>query len=221
MPILDQAVEDLTPDLLQGDLLKTCVHFTDALSGKPSIAGDCQLGMVVSRDCIASQKGRVLVAPVSPWTAAPKPSGKLTEEAFERYEKQLRAARDGSASPDRFVLGSLAGSDEILVARLDEISTLVVPKEQEALRNWVRSARLARLSPEFRRALPTRLFWALCRGTFDDHTWLCTSDLSEIVRYGDEILVTKPDSPSLREKLEPYRVELSRRLLTRPGTDAR
>jgi len=219
MPVLDQRLEEFPPSLLQGDVLKTSVHFSDALTGKPAIALHCEFGLVVSRDCTAEHKGHVLVAPVSHWKEAPRPKREnFSEVEFDKFVKTLSAVRDGGSQPDRFVLGSLNGSDAILVARFDEISTLTVPRDRDAFQKWVRSSRVARLSPEFRRALPTRLFWALCRGTFDDHSWFCTSDLRGLVAYGEAILKVKPESESLREKLEPYRQELDRRI--RSGLDA-
>lgn len=174
--------------LRQGDLIKLVACFeTGALTGQPDDLG-ATLGLVVSRDCVAENKPRILVAAVRAANLLdPKVLTGHVESPVERFDAVVAALdsiRDGSFSPDRFYLGSVPGGSDRLVAYFDEIACVALPKDRGAREEWILANRVACLEPDALRALPTRLFWALCRGGFDDHAWLPTPDLEIVCDAG-------------------------------------
>ncbi len=194
MPLLGPPPAPETP-LSQGDVLADVPLHGSAADGAPC-SFDAKFGLVVSRECAAAHKGQVLVASIVavkdrlisedalkqakktdvPHEELPRP--------FRALLKALDAARDGGLAPDRVYLGHLPGNTQRLVAKLDEITTVQLPEGADERMGWVSKRRVARLTSDALRALPTRLFWALSRVGFDDYEWLPEPDLREVCAAG-------------------------------------
>ncbi|HJL17290.1 MAG TPA: hypothetical protein RMH99_16605 [Sandaracinaceae bacterium LLY-WYZ-13_1] len=178
----------------QGDVLEVPQLHKTTHDGQVVICPRAKLALVVSRDCVGVNKGQVLVASVVPVNARLLAEQQIRDgqdggwkerlTLFRDLLKGLGAKRDGGLSPDRIYLGPLPGTDQRLVAQLDEISSLQLPTDPDAQQRWSAEARVARLAADALRALPTRLYWALCRTGFDDHDWLPTPDLKAVCSAG-------------------------------------
>jgi hypothetical protein len=197
MPLLVPASPDAP--LTQGDLLWVGPLHLTGHDGKPVPRLEAEIALVLSRDCVAAHKGKVVVAHVV------AVSGKLFDDKalkedlkkegaksydvyarlFDDLVRLLQEKRDGSLSPDRFYLGPQPGAQARLVAQLDELSTVELPKDSAALAQWVSTQRVATLSDDARRALGTRIFWAFTRVGFDDHEWLPDPDLRAVCDAGE------------------------------------
>lgn len=162
---------------------------------------DAKHGLVISRDCAGTNGAAVLVAQIHATkpglpkvkravddASGAKGSGlaKTLEEQFEDALGVLEAARDGGASPDAIYLGTLPGAGAARwAARLDRVLHIELPQAIAPRSAWVRKYRTFRLTEDFRRSLPTRLYWALCRAGYDDHDWFADEDLKFLIGIGD------------------------------------
>ncbi|MEI8257821.1 MAG: hypothetical protein WCJ30_19265 [Deltaproteobacteria bacterium] len=169
-------------DLAQGDLLKNVPLFVTASDGEPEVEQNCH-ALVLSRDCVALHKGKVVAATVRvSQLEFPAPE----DATFGSVLDLLTAIRDGDGTPDRFYLGSLPGSSTgRLMAHLDELVTIKLPEDEAAKRAWWSERRVARLNHDFIRALPVRVFQSLARVGFDDVEWLPTPDLDQLLHAGN------------------------------------
>ncbi len=198
MPPLKSVSASEPQELLQGDLLKLTRGLTyssveDDFDIAPSYDMLFSHGLIVSRDCVALQKGEVVVAGVKPtnWKVPQIREGEdrsvSPDREFDDFCRALESFRDGASTPDRFYLGHLPESGDVrLVAHLESLVTVKLPDEGR-LEEFIRRTRVARLDVEFRAALPTRIFSAFCRGVFDDHSWLSTPDLALVVAIGQKL----------------------------------
>lgn len=175
MPIVESAPADAL--LGQGDILALPQGglYLDHKKGTP-VSTKPHAGLVISRDCAGDHGKSVLVAEIHP-SKLNLPS----EDDLEDIVKLLSVLRDGGNNPDTFYLGALPNQTGRFAAKLDSIVTVRLPSPEERAA-WLATHRVLRLTEEFRRALPTRLFWALCRQGYDDFAWFSTPDL-EYVRH--------------------------------------
>lgn len=179
MPILERV--DAAADLAQGDLLReVSLHGGDA-EGE-SFRLPETVALVVSRDCNALRDRIITVSPVREF-AAQVPQGLNAEELSDFFA----SVRDGDTTPDRLYLGSLldAAAAPRFQARLDQLCTLRLPEDPAPRAEWVRVHRVARLTPDFIRALPVRLFQAIARVGYDDVRWYSTQDLRWLLVQAD------------------------------------
>lgn len=181
MPILEDVATDA--EVGQGDLLANVSLFEISADGRPAAIAKATHALIVSRDCAVENKPQVLVAAVfaNPLQFAKEEDPKKRFEAFRRH---LAVLRDGGQSPDRFYLGALPGSTERLVAHLDQLCPLVLPPEAAARREWMKTHRVARLTADFRGAIPVRMFWSFGRVGFDNVEWYPSMDLQGLVDAG-------------------------------------
>lgn len=173
--------------LSQGDLLCNIVLHITSANGEPKVLTKITNALILSRDCNVSNKGKIVVAAVSSVNlelSLLKDTANSREKNFQIIRDKIIAMRDGDESPDRFYLGSIPKESIRLTARLDEIFTVEIPKSQPELLEWVGTRRVARLSEQFLRALPVRLFGAFARIGFDDYQWFPTVDLELVVNCG-------------------------------------
>lgn len=175
MPILEP-VRDAANDLAQGDLLKDVSLYGGDAGGEAFRLPET-FAVVVSRDCAALHDRHIVVAPVRQFVAAPPGTIEVKELA-----DFFAAVRDGVATPDRMYLGSL--QDDAAAPRyqalLDRLALLRLPKEADRPA-WLREHRVARLTPDFVRALPVRLFQSAARVGYDDYQWYSTQDLRWLI----------------------------------------
>lgn len=193
-------------DLTQGDLVKVDALHTTRFDGNVQSIGGVEYALVLSRDCVAEHKGKVVVATVvsvdrplldpddtKRWAKDIADGANDADVHKKRFDVLLRALqhyRDGSLSPDRFYLGPVPGdgSEQRFVAHLDELATLYVPTDPTKLASWLASNRKACLEDQARKALGTRIFWAFTRVGFDDHEWLPDPDLRAVCAAGEAAL---------------------------------
>ena len=108
-------------------------------------------------------------------------------------KQYIENMRESVTRPDRFYLGNLPGEQERLWAHLDELSTIVVPENNEKKNppdarreEWVTAHRVASLQDDFVRALPVRLFGSVARIGFRDYEWWADKDLQWLVGMGEQ-----------------------------------
>jgi hypothetical protein len=183
MPILN-APPPPEAELGQGDLLAGVSLFETSEEGTPRVLNKTSGALVLSRDCAAVNKPRVIVAAVFP---APLDFEREDDPAkrFASLQRHLANLRDGGTRPDRFYLGSLPNQPDRLFAHLDQLSALTLPDDATRRANWLRAHRVARLDDDFKSAIPVRLFWAFGRVGFDDIHWYSTHDLKALVTAGE------------------------------------
>jgi hypothetical protein len=183
MPILGP-VPSGEVELAQGDLLADVyLCEANAVSGKPDLLPNVRHALVISRDCVGANKPRVVVAPVLEEKFDLERTDDVAK-AYEALKKRLATLRDGGASPDRLYLGAWGDAPRRMAAHLDRLATLALPEDASARAAWVAQHRRARLTDDFLRALPVRLFWAFGKVGFDDIAWYPTQDLQAIVYAG-------------------------------------
>lgn len=182
MPIL-VAPPDSDHELGQGDLLDDVKLFETEPMGKPK-ALTATRALVISRDCAAVNKPRVVVAPVE---FEKLDIARLTDDLkgdYDTLKRHLSTLRDGGVRPDHFYLGAHADEPMRMTARFDRLCSLELPANLADRHVWVREHRLARLADDFVRALPVRLFWTFSRVGFDDVAWYPTRDLGALITAG-------------------------------------
>jgi hypothetical protein len=175
MPILEQPI--LGSELAQGDVLSGVVLFAaDVVKGAHVRVPERTHCLVVSRDCVAIRDPLIVVAPVKRFITQEKPEDE--DDVREMYEY----IRDGALEPDTFYLGSFGAENDRFAARLDELCIIKLPAAEAERKKWVDEHRVARLTTDFIRALPVRLFQTFGRVGYDDHRWYCTPDLEWFVK---------------------------------------
>lgn len=164
--------------LAQGDLLSAGVIIPAPVNAddEPE-ALNFPYMLVVSRDCSAIHKNSIVIAPVGKMVPEPFQGKKLQELDYEEVKEYAEQLRDGVTRPDRFYLGNLRGQEERLWAHLDELGTQLLPEAESARNEWVKGRRVGRLSEDFIRALPVRLFCSVSRIGFHDYEWWSDQDL--------------------------------------------
>ncbi len=190
MPILEVPPAGL--DLAQGDILANLTLFAGGDAEAVRIPETHAL--VLSRDCTAVRDRFLTVAPVQSFTTPPKG---MSPDELAQFFAELR---DGDAEPDRLYLGSLSPEPEAprYKAHLDRLCLVRTPT-QERRAAWVVENRIARLTADFVRALPVRLFQATARVGFDEYGWYSTTDLQwlmlvvdgEVARLGADLAAKK------------------------------
>lgn len=184
MPILVAPPND---DAGQGDLLVDVTLFVTSTSGAAK-ALKANRALVVSRDCAIANKPRVVVAPVEIQPLDPERLSEDPEKDFDALRRHLAMLRDGGLRPDHLYLGAYPDGGPRMTARLDQLCSLELPEDAATRRAWIETHRTARLSEDFLRALPVRLFWGFGRVGFDDISWYPTSDLRALVTAGSRWL---------------------------------
>jgi hypothetical protein len=175
MPILE--LPPAGSELAQGDVLGgVTLYASDVIKGAAVRIPERTHCLVISRDCVAIRDPLVVVAPVKRFVAEHKPDDE--DDVREFYE----GVRDGLIEPDLFYLGSFGPENDRFAARLDELCTIKLPPDEAARKAWIDEHRLARLTTDFVRALPVRLFMTFARVGYDDHHWYCTPDLEWFVK---------------------------------------
>lgn len=139
-----------------------------------------KLCLVVSRPCVIAHKPHITVVGVEKY---PEDTPREAN-TFDRVLDFMTGARDGTTSPDVFYLGQLPGTVGRHCARLDSFHAIEIPTDPIVREAFVTKKRVAALSPDFVRALHTRLFGAFASLGFDDHGWPSTEDLQWIVTQG-------------------------------------
>jgi hypothetical protein len=179
MPILSPSRDE---EIAQGDVLQdVALHVSDSAGTAKRI--NCPYCLVVSRDCVAAHKPRIVVVPVR------KMQMNIPREykTFDEIKQALEEIRDGS-NPDRFYLGTIGDGGERYAAHLDQFCTVGLPEEPAAAAEWVKGKRVASLHDEFRAALRARLHWVYARPGFHDHDWFCDRDLAWLLDLGESKL---------------------------------
>jgi hypothetical protein len=180
MPLLEPATGG--DDLVQGDLLSGVSLFGgDLVKGAGYRINGRSHCLVVSRDCVAVRDPQVVVAAVKQFNPTPPVDAEADEEDVRHFFEDFR---EGIIEPDTFYLGSIPGGPERFAARLDELCTVKLPSADAERSKWIAEHRVARLTPDFVRALPVRLFMTFGRVGYNDHTWYCTQDLEWLVKKG-------------------------------------
>lgn len=180
MPILVPAVQG--SPLSQGDLLKDVkLYFTSDAGGSTAAPhGRATFALVLSRPCVAVNKGRITVLAVE------KLPHQIDKEVstFQQLVRRVSAVRDADGT-DAFYVGEIPGGDgQRHAARLDFISTLEVPTDPSARGAWTAAHRVATLHVDFRRDLHTRMFLAIAKQGFEDFGWYSNEDLQMIIDFG-------------------------------------
>jgi len=184
MPIIEPAATD-QEQLLQGDVLRGVNLYTTAASwegdGGRHRKAPQSLCLVLSRPCVATHKGVVVVAGVEKYAdGVPRDAN-----SFVRVREFLSDTRDGLRSPDRFYLGQLPNEKGRFCARLDAIHSIQVPPGEQERRAFLRERRIGTLNAEFVRDLHVRVFMAFASLGFSDQSWLSDGDLSWLVQAGE------------------------------------
>ena len=187
MPIL-RPPNDPDP-LSQGDLLKGLRLYatagnwddSDELGGSAERIPDTELGLVISRPCVALHKPQIVVAAIHGQRESP-PEG---VDSYEKIKAFLGQLRDGHHRPDRFYLGHIPGLPPgRYYAHLDSLHTIAKPTD-EKLESLLRSHRIASLDQQFRQDLHLRLFAAHASLGFDDLGWYPDHDLQWVIQAGE------------------------------------
>ena len=184
--------------LSQGDIRRGLAFATTALDGTLTADADARYVMVVSRPCKAVRDPFVTVVPVhqskldlsevrQKLEANAKRDGERV--SLDRMRRFLAGHREGGQFTDSFYLGTLeTGSPKRFAADLSALSTVQVPKEEDARAQWVKKHRVARLDVDFARDLHVRLFNTIARLGFDDHGWYADADLAIMITEGKKQL---------------------------------
>ncbi|HEV3387352.1 MAG TPA: hypothetical protein VG097_21210 [Gemmata sp.] len=183
MPIVELCSEG--HPLNQGDILRDITLFVTKNSWiEKGFAAKApfKLCLVVSRPCVIENKQHITVIGVEKY-----PEDTPREiDSFDKVLDFMTGARDGVTSPDVFYLGQLPGLSGRYCARLDSFHDIEIPPvvDKATRSSFLATARIATLSPDFLRALHSRLFGAFANMGFDDCGWPSTEDLTWIVTQG-------------------------------------
>lgn len=179
MPIL--VPRDAAEPLSQGDLLDGVrLYCTQAADQAPGVWNH-ELGLVLSRPCVAVNKTRIIVAAVEPFAfQLPKD---LKAQSLSDLVSLMADVRDADGS-DTFYLGEIPGVANVRYkARLDFIATIEVPVGADARANWTAARRKASLHIDFRRDMHTRLFLSIAKQGFEDIGWFSDQDLQMLIDF--------------------------------------
>lgn len=193
MPIL--TVPNENAPLSQGDILKGLRlystggnwHDPQEPGGAAERAERYELSLVLSRPCVLKHKEDFLVAAVH--AVREDPPADVT--CFAEAEHFLEDLRDGKSRPDRFYVGWIAPLEPgRYYAHLDSIHTVRKPPS-EKLQEFLRTHRVATLTPHFLRDMHVRVFAAVATLGFDDVAWLSDQDLRWLADLGKKQLSAK------------------------------
>jgi len=248
VPIIERAPAD--SPLSQGDILQSIPLFATIecwmpAGGKSALQPE-KLCLVLSRPCVTAHKRTIVVGAIQQYKGrVPKDA-----ETFDDYRAFLEDCRDAPEQPDVFYIGQIPEKQGRFCARLDSLHTIEIPTAADALRDFVRTSRTARLQIDFIRDLHSRVFRAFASLGFDDYSWFCTDDLQLLVDKGQaEIFTAKAELQErktakgkkefagnqypeaemkeaerkvveLEERVKPYLAELGKRTLTLPAAGA-
>jgi hypothetical protein len=179
MPILKPAQSDA--ELRQGDVLCDVIRYLADYRDNAAPAAEKGHVIVVSRPCNALRAQRIVVAPLKKRSLADLKEAKDISELLDAYT----AIRDGDGTPDSFYVGELEPGSDRYFAKLDELSTVLVPVGPHERRKFTDEHRKFHLDNEFVRDLHVRIFRAFGSLGFDDDTWWSDEDLSYVMQRGD------------------------------------
>ena len=183
MPIIEPSPTD-SPQLSQGDVLQGVnLYATESGwedgGGKPAKSPH-KYCLILSRPCAIGHKRRVIVAGIQKITDKPSKS----VDSFRKVHAFLTDMRDGLGSPDVFYLGQLPNEEGRFCARLDALSCIEVPLEEQTALTFLQEKRVGTLNAEFLRDLHVRVFMAYASLGFSDESWLPDNDLNWLVQAG-------------------------------------
>lgn len=169
--------------------------------------------LVVSRDCHAVRRDWLMVAPIKTkeFKDALKDHERYRNGDVSRYDwykmfkRLLESCRDGTGynngqiTPGWFYLGYNDALGKRIFADLSEIFIMHRKATPEGVS--ILEMMVSQLSADFKAHLHSQIFNTIAKSGFEDYGWFDTSDLQELVAYGERAIV------EISDKLESLRLK--------------